>query len=153
MEQPTHTRSAGWMGGAVVGALLLVPPAVQLGILAARSVASHIAFLQFIAPEAAQPYVVLLAQLAAFAVTAALVLCLGGAAGMALQAALSPLGRFLPQRVRAWRPRWRALRVTILLAILGGALHYADRRVGLPWPEAAPPARSAWLEREKEIFG
>jgi hypothetical protein len=140
----------------VIGALAFAPPAVQLGMLAARHAGAQAAFLQFLVPGPLEALVGPAAMLAAFALISALVLCLGGLLGMALQRATSPLWERaiarLPLRVRAWRPGWRALRIAILLGVLGGALAYADRRVGLPWPQAMPPETSPWLEREKSVF-
>ena len=84
------------------------------------------------------------------------VLSAGSIAGMAAEAALGSMRQKLPARwaqpIGAWRPGWKALRIAVLLAMLAGALVYADHRVGLPWPEATPPEASAWIERERALF-
>ena len=135
------------LAGGVIGALLLAPPAVRLGLLVSGSAAPGLALLEYYVPEAAREIALAIAHAAAFGMTAAAILSLGIAVGAALALALSPLLR----RIRV-RPGWRAARIAILLAFLGATLVYADRRVGLPWPDAAPPATSAWLEREKTLF-
>ena len=93
-----------------------------------------------------------MAVAAAFALTSVVVLCAGFLLGKLLQPLWPLAASRLPLRLRAWRPGWREARIAILLCVLGGALVYADRRVGLPWPQAAPPQSSPWLEREKKLF-
>lgn len=157
MEQPTLRRSAKpralHIAGSLVGALAVAPPAVQLGFWAARSAAPYAAFFRSYAPPPAEPFMNMALAYAAFALAALAVLCAGGLAGAVLVSAAARLTQALvPARLRAWRPGWRALRIALLMAVLGGALLYADRRVGLPWPETPPPEASPWLEREKLIF-
>jgi hypothetical protein len=160
MDEPALTRSAqsgaSLLAGGMMGGLAAVPPALQLGVFASRSAAPQLAVLQVLAPEPLQPFVLPIAHAVVFALTAAVVLCLGAAVGIALIVATLPLWRLvharLPQRLRAGRPGWRTARIAVLLALLGGALVYADRRVGLPWPEAEPPTTSQWFEREKRLF-
>lgn len=130
-------RAAGGLAaGALVGHLAVVPPAAQLGQWAAGTLAAWLP-LWYLGPLSFLGYA------AVFAVAAAPVLCAGAALGMTLQALVIP---------RRWRPGWRGLRIAVLLALLGAALVHADRKVGLPWPQAAPPEHSAWLERERALF-
>ena len=139
--------NVGGLAGGIIGGILFGPPAVQLGVLASRSVAPSLALLEHYVPQAAHGVALPLAYAGAFGVAAFAVLSIGVAVGAALGLVLSPVLRRIPMR-----PGWRAARISILLTLLGAALVYADRRVGLPWPEALPPATSAWLEREKTLF-
>lgn len=137
--------AGGLLTGGVLGQMAVALPAIQLGQWAAT-----------VAVELAAP--VALSSLAlplygaALAITATVVLLLATILGMTVQAALRWALRPLLPRSLGWRPGWRAMRIAVLLLLLGGALIHADRRVGLPWPEAKPPQASAWLEREKALF-
>lgn len=137
----------GVLAGGVIGAIAFAPPAVHLGILASRSATPWLGVIEHFVPELGRGVALAIAHAAAFGVSAFAVLSLGIAVGAVLALAMSPLLRRIPLR-----PGWRAARITILLTLLGAALVYADRRVGLPWPESTPPATSAWLEREKALF-
>jgi hypothetical protein len=139
--------NAGVLAGGLIGAIVFAPPAVQLGVLASRSVAPWLALFEHYLPQVAHGVALPIAYAGAFGVAAFAVLLIGTGVGAALALVLSPVLRRLPVR-----PGWRAARISILLGLLGAALVYADRRVGLPWPEATPPATSAWLEREKTLF-
>ncbi|MGH8725761.1 MAG: hypothetical protein ACREU1_12955, partial [Burkholderiales bacterium] len=144
---PFFREAGSRLAGGMVGAIAFAPPALQLGILAARAASPWLELLRQFVPEATEELVALLAQGAVFGITALAVMSVGAVAGAMLAGALSPLlGRI------HFRPGWRAARIAVLLAVLGGALVYADRRMGLPWPEAIPPATSPWLEREKSLF-
>jgi hypothetical protein len=141
--------AGGLLIGALVGHLLVAPPAAQLGQWAEHSLAPWLPF-YLLGPLSFLGYA------AVFAAVAAAVLVAGSALGIALEALVrAALRTFLPRFALAsgrWRPRWRTLRIAVLVALLGGALVHADRRKGLPWPQAAPPAQSAWLERERSVF-
>src|SRR5688572_13012604 len=139
----------GLVAGALVGHLLVAPPAAQLGQWAEHSLAPWLPF-YFLGPLSFLGYA------AVFAAVAAAVLVAGSALGIALEALVRAAFRvFLPRFALAsggWRPRWRTLRIAVLVAVLGGALVHADRRKGLPWPQAESPAQSTWLERERSLF-
>jgi hypothetical protein len=130
--------------GGLVGHVLLVPPATKLAYWGASASAALV-------PSFALP-----SFGAAFAVISIAVLCAGSALGMALEALLRiVLRRYFPRLTLPtgwWRPRWRTVRIATLVAVLLGVIAYADRRVGLPLPEATPPAASNWLGREKSLF-
>lgn len=143
--------AGGLIAGALVGHVALAPPAAQLGQWAATTAVQIV--------PALDPRLALLglpAYAAAFACVAAAVLCAGSAVGVGLHALMrSALRKLFPNFNLApgrWRPRWRTARIAVLLAVLGVALVYADRKVGLPWPAATPPSASNWLEREVALF-
>lgn len=143
-------RSAGGLlAGALLGHIVLAPPAVQLGQWAATAAVQVL--------PALDPRLALLA-LPAYAVVftgvAVALLCAGSAVGIGFHALLrSPLRKAFPEFAPgSWRPRWRTVRIAVLLAVLAGALVYADRKVGVPWPEATPPSASSWIEREIALF-
>jgi hypothetical protein len=136
----------GLLAGGLVGYVIALPPALQL--------AQWLAALAAQAAEGASS-LAFVAYGAIAAIIASQVLSAGSALGMFMQAALAVLFRHVVPpafAARVWPPGWRALRITILLAALAGALFYADRRVGLPWPDAEPPVASPWVEREKALF-
>lgn len=137
-------RAGAHRTGGLIGHVLLVPPATKLaywGASASAEMYSSLALPVFGA---------------AFAVISIAVLCAGSALGMTLEALLRVIHRRLFPRLTMpagwWRPRWRTVRIAALLAALLGAVAYADRKVGLPLPEATPPSASNWLEREKSLF-
>ncbi|MBI3042170.1 MAG: tetratricopeptide repeat protein [Betaproteobacteria bacterium] len=136
---------------ATIGHLLCVPPAVQVGNLAGRLAAQYLA-------TAGEGEILVTAGYAAAAVTGASTVLavgsmIGAAVGAALNAMLGPVWRRVGPRVTGMLPSgWRAVRITLLLAALAGALLYAQEQGGLPRPEAQPPQFSHWIEREKAIF-
>jgi hypothetical protein len=136
--------------GALGGQIAAVPPAIQLGYWCATYAAQE-AWERFVHQAA-----ILAAFVAALSLSAVAALCVGTVLGMLTHATLRALLGLVPQwgqRLPALpRPGWRAFRISVLLGVLAGALFYADRRIGLPWPEATPPEQSAWIEREKALF-
>ena len=141
--------AGGLLIGALVGHLLVALPAAQLGQWAENFLAPWLPF-YFLGPLSFAGYA------AVFAVAAAAVLCCGAAVGIALESLTRlALRTFFPRVSLSpgwWRPRWRSVRIAILVAVLGGVLVHADRRKGLPWPQAEPPEHSSWLERERSLF-
>ena len=138
-------------GAAVTGHFLSAPPAVQLGLLAGTYAP------QFAAAVGLGELPTYAAQVVVAVVAASLVLTLGSAIGIAAQAALrpvlAPIGRWLGARFAhmsiSW---WKVTRIAVLLAVLGGSILFADALGVIPWPEAKPPEKSQWIEREKAAF-
>ena len=141
--------AGGLVAGALLGHTILIPPAVQLGQWAQSSLAPWLP-LYFLGALSFLGYA------AVSAAVATAVLGAGVGVGIALEALVRAAFRVLLPRFALapgwWRPRWRTVRIAVLVAVLGGALVHADRRKGLPWPQSEPPEQSTWLERERSLF-
>ncbi len=144
------TRRIGrYLTGGLAGHGVFAPPAVQVGQWTAGLAVEFAAVQNGIGGLAVY-------ALALVAVATA-VLSIGAAVGMALEAAVRlAVRRLLPQRLLAGlsgiRFGWKGLRIAVLVAMLAGTLVYADRKGGIPWPEAGVPAVSGWIEGEKTLF-
>jgi len=144
-------RVSNAASAAVIGHFLVAPPAVQLGLLAGNYAS------QYTGAAGSGEMLTYAAHVVATVAVASLVLTLGSAIGIAaqsvLRAALAPIGRWFGARFAgisiSW---WKVTRIAVLLAVLGGAILFADAMGAIPWPEAKPPEVSQWIEREKAVF-
>jgi len=145
------TRRFDRLPGALLGHVVFALPAIRLGNEAAGS-----AF-QEILQTNQNPAVVWFVYAAILVAIAIAVLCVGGVTGMAGEAAARAALRPLWQRYRSRfgelpRPSWKAIRISVLTAVLLGTVVYAARKGLIPLPEAEPPAVSEWIESEKSLF-
>lgn len=139
-------QSTGRVTGLLLGHLAALPPALRLGLEAADAAARQTGLHW---PSGALPaYCV---ALCAVAVAAALV---GSRAGAKVAQGLAYVAHVLFSALRIKPPlfRWRAARLTVLLALLGAALFHAGQKTGYLPPADDVPGASAWIEREKRIF-
>ncbi len=139
----------GLLAGGLLGHLALIPPAVRL----APSLGSFGS--GYASNYVSSPAVQWVAYGIATAFFAVMVLGIGSALGMGMQAALravlGPLWRPIAGRWQ-WPSRKAVALTCVLAAVLAGAGIYAHGEGMLQWPEAKMPDASPWIEREKALY-